>query len=196
MRISLDGLDRARRDLERMGRDFPTVLAQGLNRTAERVAREEAAEIRQVFDRPTPFTEKAINVSVARPNKRPLNAIIYLQPIQAKYLGIQIEGGERTDIMAPAAGRLNKYGNIPGKRAGLEAIAAKGKNRFIAEIKGVYGVWQRYGPKGRKVKPIVIVSKSQGYRKLYAFEDVANKTIKRTIQSDMLDAIDNAMQRL
>lgn len=95
-------------------------------------------EILRVIDRPTPFTQKAVRVVMAKPNK--LSAQFGFLDSAGKgtapseYLMPLVEGGPRkqkrtekrlklvlssgdTTFLTPAWGaKLNKYGNIPGSK--------------------------------------------------------------------------------
>ena len=193
--VRVEGMDRLQRVLERrLGpRAMQEAMAKGINRTAETANAELTQGLSRHLDRPTPFTMKAIKTSKARPKPEP-SAVVYVQPLQARYLKWPIQGGTIDSIITPAAGRLNKYGNIPGKRGGLAKIKGANPRRFIAEIKGGYGVWERYGPKGRKVKPIALVSKNSPRSKIYDFEDIGTKSVKRVLQRDVRAALVEALR--
>lgn len=188
--VRVEGLERIQRLLERrLGpRAMQEAMAKGINKTAATANAELTQGLSRHLDRPTPFTLKAIKTSKAKPKPEP-SAIVYVQPLQARYLKWPIYGGTIDSIITPAAGRLNRYGNIPGKRGGLEKIKGANPKRFIAEIKGDYGVWQRYGPKGRKVKPIALVSRRSPRSKIYDFEDIGKKSVKRVLQRDVREAL-------
>ena len=99
MRIQIEGMDRARRDLERIGKDLPTVLAQGLNRTMEAVEQAELNAMESHIDRPTPFTMSGIKRFKAKAGR--LDAELFIQPAQAKYLKYAIEGGRIPTNLTP-----------------------------------------------------------------------------------------------
>ena len=196
--LRVEGMGRLQRLLERrLGpRAMQEAMAKGINKTADTANAELTQGLNRHLDRPTPFTMKAIKTSKARPKPEP-SAIVYVQPLQARYLKWPIYGGTLPTVIEPAAGRLNKYGNIIGKNRaprGLKGIKGNNPKRFIAEIKGGFGVWERYGPKGRKVKPIVLVSRSSPRSKIYDFEYIGKKSVKRVLQSDVRAALIDALR--
>jgi len=196
--VRVEGMERLQRLLERrLGpRARQEAMAKGINKTAATANAELTQGLSRHLDRPTPFTMKAIKTSKAKPKPEP-SAIVYVQPLQMRYLRWPIHGGTIDSIITPAAGRLNKYGNIVGKsRAprGLKGIKGNNPKRFIAEINGSYGVWQRYGPKGRKVKPIALVSRRSPRSKIYDFEDIGTKSVKRVLQRDVREALIEALR--
>lgn len=99
-------------------------LAEGLNAAAVLVEQDMIEELGRSFDRPNPFTLNAFGIMPAtnRPGKDP-DAVLFIQPIQAAYLDVQIDGGVRRagDYATTKAGpivpgpdaRLDPYGNLP-----------------------------------------------------------------------------------
>lgn len=139
-----------RSDYQRLGhrldnferRQLPFAAARALTATAK--AAQEAVEkaLHEAFDRPTPFTQKAIATKSA--TKANLSAEVFAKPIQVKYLGLQERGGTRRPkkraLVNPAGVKLNQYGNIPAKTL---ARLKKRKDVFIGTVNGVGGLWQR-----------------------------------------------------
>jgi hypothetical protein len=83
--------------------------------------------------RPTPQTVNSVRIKPA--TKYKLTAKVFLLPWSAEYLQYQIYGGTRhvrTAVPTKNA-RLNKYGNIPGRKTGL----VKRQNQFITKT-GVF----------------------------------------------------------
>lgn len=131
-----------RHDIERVTRGFtdlelrqlPFALSLAVNKTAERAHLGIQAEMRRVFDRPTPFTLRSLRV--VRGNKaKPEATIGYKDKFFAgadaeKYIGPQVYGGTRSTkrfevllaarglmpsgwVAVPASGaRLDAYGNV------------------------------------------------------------------------------------
>ena len=193
MRIRLEGLDQARRDIERIGRDFPTVLAQGLNRTAEAMYREAERALDQHIDRPTPYTARGIKLFKARADR--LDAELFIQPDQAKYLKYAIEGGRiPTNLTPTRATRLNQYGNVPGMQRGMEGIKGRAQTKFIGEINGILGVWQRYGRGGTKLKLLVKVERDAPRTARLPWYETAERVASRRLQRDIGVAIGRALQ--
>ena len=91
-----DGFSRMERALIDLARDqVPFAAARALNDCAKAAAAEVNREMPEVFDRPTPFTDRAAGVA-ARATKGSLAAEVTLRPIQAEYLLHEEVGGTRT----------------------------------------------------------------------------------------------------
>lgn len=111
-------------------------LARGLTRVAKAAATDVQDDLSSVFDRPTPFTLRAVASSWATPDT--LTSTVFIRPDQLDYLSVQITGGERTPepgspVNVPGAANLNAYGNLP-RRAIKRYIAQK--TTFVADGKG------------------------------------------------------------
>lgn len=130
-----------------------------------------------------PFTKRGVRYKKA-PNKHNLQAMVYIPDEQWKYLMWLVRGGDKRwlrskhGIGVPIDIKLNKYGNIPGRKtkeklwreilsrgSGQMAAPIKGslgKKQFIGKSKksGVVGLWQRTPPKGKgKPKLLVLFTK-------------------------------------
>ncbi len=184
--------------LERQLRNLPAVLnagvAAGINRTARAIEQNLLVEMERTIDRPTPFTMNAIQVFEARVKPDP-SAIIAIRPIQAKYLAATIRGARLPTILTPINIKLSAHGNILGKRGGLESIKARGKKRFIATINGTYGVWERSGRGGRKIKLLVMVKRDQERKPRFDFYGVGQRVAGQRLTRDVLEAIRAEMAR-
>ena len=187
--IRVEGLDQLQRHLRRFPQAVKTGLANGINRTARAIEQHQLIEMERTLDRPTPFTLNAIKVSPARADKPNPSAIIYIQPLQAKYLATAIHGGQLPTILTPINIKLNRYGNVTGKRGGMEAIAAKGKKRFIATINGTTGVWERRGRGGRQLKLLVMVKRDQPRQPRFDFYGIGQRVASERLTRDVVEAI-------
>jgi hypothetical protein len=172
---------------------LPEALALGINRTARGVEQRLQNEMESKIDRPTPFTLNAVKIWDARP-REPVNAIVALQPIQARYLRYAIFGGTLPTVIEPVNARLDNHGNIVGKRSGrggsgLRGIASKGRRRFVAEINGTLGVWERTGRQGRGLKLIVAVHRRAERDKRWDFSAIAKAEAQRRMARDINDAL-------
>lgn len=139
-----------RQDYQRLGqrldaferRQLPFATARALTATAKAAQGRVEQAMGSAFDRPTPFTQKAIAITSA--TKTRLSAEVFAKPVQAKYLGLQERGGMRRPkkqaLVDPVGVKLNKYGNIPAKAL---ARLKKRKDVFVGTVKGIGGVWQR-----------------------------------------------------
>lgn len=189
-------LKEVERQLSRVQRkQIPFATSMALNNTAFQARKALMAQAPVKLDRPTKYTVNAFRVEKA--SKRKLVASVYVDDTRAHYLKYQIHGGTRVGrgmgTGVPTRNRkLNAYGNIPGRRGGL----VKGKKQFISTIKGVPGVWERYGRKGRKVKLMVGFEKQVSYRPRFPFykivEGVVRSRFKRNLEASIARALHTA----
>ena len=171
-------------------RHIPIVLSESINEVGIKSVNAMRSQIQKKLDRPTPFTIKSPNIIKARPMKNPF-ATVFIHNAAQKYLSKLFEGGvsvpNKSKIPVPytAGGHisLNQFGNIRGKRSGL----VKGKKDFIANIKGVEGVYRRAGGKRNPhVKLLIGFENSVSYRKTLEFF----KTIEGVVKNNIGKAID------
>lgn len=134
-------------DLKRVEKkQVPFASMRAINKIGPMMQKHYKLKMRKVFNNPTPFTERAFGFFKA--NLRTLTGVFFIKSLQEDYLKYQIDGGIRsTGKKIPVPfwnARLNKYGNIIGKRSGL----IKKDTQFIGRVKGVDGVFerQRSGP--------------------------------------------------
>lgn len=123
---------------------IPFVTALALTTAAKRAQSRITDDLEVIFDRPRPFTEKAIGVIAAKKGPAP-QAKVFLKRIQAGYLGLNISGGRRTPtkraIVVPGpAIRRNKFGNMP--RNAIKRLLAR-SDTFSGTVGGVPGIWRR-----------------------------------------------------
>lgn len=167
-------------DLEK--KQIPFATSKAINSAAKDVKQAIDQQMTQVLDRPTKFTRNAIGIKFS--NKRTLQAEVFVKPIQIEYLRWQIFGGTRSSLSQQGIGvptknkKLNQYGNIPGRRKGL----IKGKKQFIATIRGVTGVWERYGGKRNpQVRLLVAFEQQVKYSKRLPFFKTAQITANKML---------------
>lgn len=177
------------RDLQRQ---IPFATAKALTQTAKDAQKAVATRINTVFDKPTPFTQKAVGITPA--NKATLTSRVFLKDIQAAYLGLQITGGTRTPkkraIVVPAqALRLNQYGNIP--KGKVKALLSR-SDTFSGRINGVPGIWQT--TKRGKLKLLVLYKPQATYKKRFPFYEIAKREIARTIVPNLQRALADAIR--
>ncbi len=175
-------------------KQLPFATALSLTRTAQDASRSVTNQLPKKLDRPTPFTRKAIGFKSA--NKRDLTAAVFVKDIQAGYLEKQIEGGRRVargkGFGVPTRNkRLNKFGNIPGRRKGL----ARGKREFIGTIRGVSGVWQRTGgTRNPGLKLMVAFEKVVKYKKRLPFFKIVNGVVRSRFSKNFSSALQRALR--
>ncbi len=172
IRVDMRSLTRGLNDLAR--KQVPFAAAQMATSLARRVQAAETAALRQTFDKPTPFTERAFGVIPAR-KANPV-AVVFAKDIQASYLQPFGDDGDhrqvlknRRAILNPRAVQLNTYGNLPkGKVAAL-----KGRpDVFVGVVKTasgeISGVWQRQtmAQRNRRRRAVGLPKQPQGGLKL------------------------------
>lgn len=185
-------VDQVMRGLEgKLKQQIAFATAKGLTQTAKDVQRAENDAINKEFDRPTPFTQKAVGIVSA--TKQSLSARVFLKDIQAQYLGIQVTGGtrlpKRRALVLPGSGlKLNQYGNIP--RGRVKTLLAR-KDVFSGKVRGVGGLWQRQ--KAGPPKLLILYEPKAQYQKLLPFYEVAQRTIARTVTRNLDAALRQAL---
>ena len=153
--------------------------------------RELTKQMIKKLDRPRPQTTKAFFRKAAR--KTNLIGVLGLQDWAAKFLIFQIEGGTRStgkNIPIPYTpnARLNKFGNIIGKRSGL----IKKSNQYIGEVKGINGVWERQ--KNGEQKLIIGFKRSVDYRPRFPFYTIAANFTKNMFDRNFTKAFVRAVR--
>ena len=111
-------------------------IARGLTNTAKFAATKLEQQLPAIFDKPTPFTKRAIGFQSA--TKAKLEARVFVRDQQALYLMRQEQGGLRTPqpgspINIAVGQRLNQYGNI--SRGAIAKLRAK-PNVFVSKGTG------------------------------------------------------------
>lgn len=174
-------------------KQIPYASAQAINNTLFGLRKEMAKQTVKKLDRPVPFTQRGFLVTKAK--KSNLVGMLKIRPEVASYLKYQIDGGVRskaTKIPVPIVKnkRLNKYGNIAGKRSGL----VKGSKEFIATIGGATGVWKE----NRKGQPPTLLIKfhdSVKYdKKPFDFYKIGRGYINSTYDRQLTKALAKALR--
>lgn len=175
-------------------KQIPFATANALNDTAFAARSELMKQAPQKLDRPTPFTVKAFQVQKAK--KLNLAAVVFVEPKRYEYLKYQIDGGTREakgkGVGLPTANKkLDQYGNIPGRQRGL----IKGKNQFIATIRGISGVWERYGSKRKsQTRLLVAFEKSVKYKPRFPFYKIVDAVAKKSFADYFRKRLDQALR--
>lgn len=172
-----------------------------LNDTAQDVKEAEELEIEREFDRPTPFTKKALYLR--RATKSRLTSEVGVKRVQAEYLKRQVAGGVRRPrgraLLMPGSVRLNKYGNMP--KGAVKRMLAR-DNVFVASRNKSAtrhmrpGIYQRKGnaKRGTKsVKLLVAFETRASYRKRWNFYGVATRRGRGTFEGHYLNWIKRAL---
>lgn len=157
MSVDLSGWKAKRATIEKQAR-FATAVA--LTQTAKDAQTEVTRDLPQIFEAPTPFTQKAIAITPAR--KDSLVAWVFAKDIQAKYLATQEVGGPRqpapgAPLVVPVNIRRTAYGGIG--RGGVKRELRKPGTFTVGEGDGRLppGIYRR--GKGRKAgRPVLLVA--------------------------------------
>lgn len=194
-------------DWERKGRKAAAVA---LTRTAWDVRGHLMEGMQDAFVRPTPFTMRAFRVDKAEASS--LEAVVWAQPLQARYLKFEIEGGERNtkgfekrmhlfggQVAVPAAGaKLNQYGNMTLSfiRKVTEDTNTSGgaKRFFIGTPKGMEddgsndGVWARVNNNNHLI-PVMHFAEDATYQKRFHMAALAKQKVDAVFESQLMRAI-------
>ncbi|MBU9502835.1 hypothetical protein KTE68_22040 [Burkholderia multivorans] len=128
-------------------KQLPFAIAQGINRTAQRVAEAEVKNLEDTLDNPSPFTRRSVGIKRARKNDP--TAVVLMKDIAASYLQPYEVGGvhklNSRALLNPKNIRLNQYGQLP---RGTLAMLKGRPDIFIGAVKTasgetINGVWQR-----------------------------------------------------
>jgi hypothetical protein len=174
-------------------KQLPYATAQAINNTLFGLRKEMAKQTEKKLDRPTPFTKRGFLISKAKKSE-PIG-ILYIRPEVAKYLKWVIDAGVKktssSKIPVPILEnkRLNKYGNIAGKRSGL----VKGSKEFIATIGETTGVWKKQG--GRLILLIKFHDSVTYSKKSFNFYKIGKGYIKSRFNKELSRALTKALSK-
>ena len=178
-------------------RDFPSnqlpfAVASALTTTAQQTSNLLTNKLPEFFDRPTPFTMRAIGIE--RATKAKLQARVFVKPDQLKYLVFGIDGGTRAPkgraIPLPVDQATNQYGNLP--RGKIKQLLAR-KDVFSGTVNGIGGIWQRM-PGTRKLRLLIAYAPKATYRKRYPFYGLGADTVKAAFPQNFQNAMANALR--
>ncbi len=174
-------------------KQIPFATAQAINGTLFGLKKEMAKQTVKKLDRPVGFTQRGFLIDKAKKTKQ--IGVLRIRPEVADYLKFQIDGGVRSGakkIPVPISKnkRLNKFGNIAGKRSGL----VKGKKEFIATIGGATGVWKQ-GRKGQQPTLLIKFHDSVKYdKKPFDFYKIGKGYIDNTYDKQFKKALTKALR--
>jgi len=197
MQLSIQSdIKKATRLLGAMKKQVPFAASIAMNKTAASIQKVEKAAMKRELDQPRPATVKGIRVS--RSNKRNLRAAVFVLPAIDKFLRYQVQGGTRSPRgkaeAVPVQLRLNRYGNIPGRRQGKLAKLLNRPDTFSGTVKGVAGIYQRVGKGKRFLKLLVAYENRVTYKRRFNFYDHAERTARRTWSRNFNQAIKSAIR--
>lgn len=191
----------------------PFAIAKGMTKTVRQAKAAEDAHILAVFDKPTPFTRRAIAFTPA--TKSRLHASVLVKDAQARYLQFEVHGGRRdfkpfeeqfasggqTHAVLPGQGSaLNQYGNLT--KAKIKKIAkdvnssGDAKRFFAGKPKGhalPAGVYVRAN-NNHKITPLLVFATDAVYQKRFRFSEIATATITAQYEANLLEAWTDALR--
>ena len=171
-------------------KQIPFATANAINHTLFQTRKVMMKQTEQKLNNPTPFTVKSFLVDKAKKTK--LKGMLFIREAAEKYLRFQILGGTRSSgkkfAIPTTNAKLNKFGNIIGKRSGL----VKNKNQFLQTINGIAGVWERQ--KDGKLKLIIALKNSANYRPKLPFYTIAEKFAASKFNKNFINALNKALK--
>lgn len=196
MKLEFDFSQMARKakELGASIKQVPFALSVALNDVAGEAKQAEDLGLMTSFDRPTPFTRRAIGRTYA--NKKNLHVEVFVKDIQAKYLKYGVEGGTRRAAgrKIPVPGkrmRLNQYGNMTRGAVGKAAGRA---NTFVGRPSGradlPVGIWQR-SKSGLKL--LVLFTPQADYDERFDFYGIFENTIVEVLPDAIAAGFHRAM---
>lgn len=186
MRLTVDtqGLQQSVDKISDLPKQLRFATAVALTRTAKLVAEAEVQEMRDVFDRPTPFTLRSIFVKGARPDAPVAEVGIKNdsggQRPAVNWLRWQVQGGLRTQtayerLLVGAGAMRSDDRAVPGKGARLDAFGNISRGQLIQIL-----------------SQLRIDSSSGSTRKLTQFDFNDNKRDRRLKQNKIRRAFGKA----
>lgn len=182
--MKMEGLQEAVSKVSDLPKQVRFATAVALTRTAKLVAEAEVQEMRDVFDRPTPFTLRSIFVTGARPDAPTATVGIKNdsggQRPAVSWLRWQVQGGLRTQtayerLLVGAGAMRSDDRAVPGKGAKLDAFGNISRGQRIQIL-----------------SQLRIDSSSGSTRKLTQFDFNDNKRDRRTKQNKIRRAFGKA----
>ena len=172
-------------------KQIPFATAMAINDTLRGLKKEMAKQTVKKLHRPTKTTQNGFLFS--RASKRKLVGRLFLKDFVEKYLRFQIDGGIRSPghkfAVPTKNSKLNKFGNIVGKRTGL----IKNSKQFFATVNGVSGIFERTN-KGNKIKLIHALVKSATYKTKFPFYTIAKMFTQNTFDKNLTKSFNRAVK--
>lgn len=192
MRINIkDNIKEVTKGMSSMQKkQIPFATANAINQTLFQTRKVMMKQTEQKLNNPTPFTVKSYLVAKAKKTK--LSGILFIREQAEKYLKFQIDGGTRSSgkkfAIPTSNAKLNKYGNIIGKRTGL----VRKKSQFLQTINGITGVWERQ--RDNKLKLIIALRNSANYKPKLPFYTIAEKYVASKFNKNFITQINKALR--
>ena len=122
-------------------KQIPFATANAINTTLFQLRKEMGKQTTKHLHNPTKATQGGFMVQKAKKNS--LFGLLFLKDFVEDYLRFQIDGGVRSPghrfAVPTRNSKLNKFGNIIGKRTGL----IKKDTQFFGTVGGITGVFRK-----------------------------------------------------
>mgnify|MGYP000179001052 FL=1 len=171
-------------------KQIPFATSVAINNTLFDLKKEMAKQMDKKLDRPTPFTKRGFFINKAKKNL--LVGVLLMKDIVANYMHYQIEGGirqtgKRIPVPYQPNARLNKFGNIIGKKTGL----IKKSTQFMGTVGGTEGVYERTKD---GLKLIIGFERSVNYTPRFPFYIIASKFSNSVFDKNFTKAFNRALK--
>lgn len=170
-------------------------LAEAVNSVADLARVKLTQDIDRCFDRPTPFTERAIGVLLANTSKAgDPEALVTVMPMQARYMALEIAGGERLagDYATTGRGPIT-----PGKGAQVDAFGNLPQGYVAAEVMDG-AKWMTFNPskgpvlaihQGGRLQVIAVINADEHYDARFDFFGIVAEVAAASLPVAVADAI-------
>lgn len=180
------------KDLSRdQKKQIPFATANAINTTLFQLKKEMGKQTTKHLHNPTKATQGGFMVEKAKKNS--LFGLLFLKDFVEDYLRFQIDGGVRSPghrfAVPTSNSKLNKFGNIIGKRTGL----IKKDTQFFGTVGGITGVFERFAG-GSKVKLIHVLAKSVTYKSKFPFYKIGQSFINSKFNKNLIVALNSALK--
>jgi hypothetical protein len=167
---------------------LPGASSRAINQTLQQLKGKQKLLQNKYLDRPKRTTQSGYFINFA--SKKTQTGSLNMKDFVSDYLRFQVEGGMRVSkgknpVPVEGNAKLDRFGNIVGRRAGKRNFLIRNKKQFIAKIKGIDAVWERVSR--NRVKPIIyLTSNTATYKKNnFPFYDEAYKYAKKHYKKNL-----------
>jgi hypothetical protein len=181
-------------DIQR--KQIPFATARALTFTAKDGANYINKATTKFIDRPNPFTKRAF--AFMKATKETLTSMVFAKDVQAEYLRHIVDGGTRNRQrgkpypVSASKKLLDAYGNF-GKGYSRIRSAKRKKNRFIANINGTEGLWERLP--NNKLKLLAgFEQRNVSYRKSFPVYELLTRFVNREFIKKFTRSLESALR--
>ena len=211
--VDIRGMDAIRAALQGVSSQLPFAIASAINSTAFSVMNAERAEIKRVFDRPTPWIVSQVRFTQA--TKQNLTAIVSFNTQKADAIMTpNVISGARG--MKPYERVLQRIGVLPSGMRAIPAlqlrttasgdisrsavnkiirgVSAIGSGYFVIKAVGHRlhpGVWFKF--KNGKIQPQFLFVPQATYRRRFDFTGVGEREVNRVFADNFEKALEKAL---